>query len=472
MAEAAKAAVQGLGLTAEQSSIVCERGQDMLVTAGAGSGKTRVLVERYLSLLVEHRIPEIAAVTFTDAAAMEMRERVRRELLARPDLAHHHADIDEAVIGTIHSLCFMILREHPVEAAIDPAARVLAEDEAEFELFQACMDAMEDAAEKEDHRALALRELSVYHATLQLPHMVQRRDEVEDAFRSMGEGVEDWRENIQGRLGNTLGPAIEEIRPQIADEVEWLRGAYVGPGTDALCSRMPEFLADLGDPTEGEPLELLERMESARRHISLSAGSARNWLDLPRIREFWHWFRTQTKALIDLPRWNEHDETALDVLDSLRALFRDACQRYQARKRELAALDYLDLELEATRLLRDHPYVAASYREKFRHLMVDELQDTNPAQITMLELLSRNTGGNGQDPQRFFVGDVKQAIYRFRGGDVRNFTRLHHHTEQTGAIHALSQSFRAHNPLVQTLNNIFRPYSGTHKRSLRPPCRP
>ena len=125
--------METLGLTPEQSAIVAERGRDVLVTAGAGSGKTRVLVERYVSLLREHRVQEIAAVTFTDAAAMEMRERVRRELLTRDDLARHRPNIDEAVIGTIHSLCHMILREHPVEAAIDPAGRVLPEDEAEFE---------------------------------------------------------------------------------------------------------------------------------------------------------------------------------------------------------------------------------------------------------------------------------------------------------------------------------------------------
>lgn len=180
--------VESLGLTTEQAAIVADRGRDMLVTAGAGGGKTRVLVERYVSLLQEHRIPEIAAVTFTDAAAMEMRERVRRELLDQPEMASHRADIDEAVIGTIHSLCYMILREHPVEASIDPAARILSEDGAEFELYQACIDALEDAADADDHRALALRELSVYHATLNLPPMVERRDEVDAAFRALPGG--------------------------------------------------------------------------------------------------------------------------------------------------------------------------------------------------------------------------------------------------------------------------------------------
>ena len=201
-----------------------------------------MLVERYLSLLREHRVQEIAAVTFTDAAAMEMRERVRRELLARPDLAHHHADIDEAVIGTIHSLCLMLLREHPVETGIDPVARVLSEDEAEFELFQACIDAMEDAAESDDHRALALRELGVYQATLELPHMVQRRDEAEAAFRVLGGSVDEWRVNIRAQLGNKLIPLVEDIRAQLTEDVEWLRGAYTGPGKMGFATGCPIFL--------------------------------------------------------------------------------------------------------------------------------------------------------------------------------------------------------------------------------------
>ena len=97
-------------VTSEQAAIRAERGRDMLVTAGAGSGKTRVLVERYVSLLADHRISEMAAVTFTDAAATEMRERVRREVLTREELGRHRAEIDEAVIGTIHSLCLRMLR--------------------------------------------------------------------------------------------------------------------------------------------------------------------------------------------------------------------------------------------------------------------------------------------------------------------------------------------------------------------------
>ena len=446
-----------LGLTSEQLAIVSERGRDILVTAGAGSGKTRVLVERYISLLHDHRVPEIAAVTFTDAAAMEMRERVRQELLARPELARHHEDIDEAVIGTIHSLCFMILREHPVEARIGPAVRILSEDEAEFELQQACIDAMEDASEVDDHRALALRELSVYQATLELPHMVQRRDEVEAAFHALGHDIDEWRESIRARMEHSLAGVVDEKRPELAVDVKWLQGAYAGPGQDALSRKMFDFIEALGNLDSGDGLELLGRMETARPHIArIQGGSKGIWHVEPSIvRDVLGAVRKVIDDLSDSPRWNDHDETALEVLKSLAALFRDARDRYQVRKREMAVLDYLDLELEATRLLNEYPHLAASYRTRFRHLMVDELQDTNPAQIKLLQLLSHEEKEESPKPQRFFVGDVKQSIYRFRGGDVRNFTRLHQTTKETGVVRVLSQSFRAHDPLVKKLNTLF-----------------
>ena len=306
-------AVSSLGLTPEQAAIVADRGSDMLVTAGAGSGKTRVLVERYVSLLQEHRIPEIAAVTFTDAAAMEMRERVRRELMDRPEMARHRADIDEAIIGTIHSLCYMILREHPVEASIDPAARILSEDEAEFELYQACIDALEEAADADDHRALDLRELSVYHATLNLPLMVERRDEVDAAFRALpGDTLEEWREHIRAMLDGRLGRAVDKVRPQLAEDALWLRNAYKGPVENALSSRMHNCLDTLGDSEQGSWSELLDRLQRASSNIKLQGGSAKTWhVPVADVRGKLGEVRDIAKALEKLPRWNEHDETAL-----------------------------------------------------------------------------------------------------------------------------------------------------------------
>ena len=123
-----------MNLTPEQEQAVTERGRDVIVTAGAGSGKTAVLVERYVSLLEDHEIDQLVAVTFTDAAAAEMRGRVRKAVMSRTELTRHVQYLDRASIGTIHSLCLQMLRDNPVEAGIDPAATVFGEDEAQIEL--------------------------------------------------------------------------------------------------------------------------------------------------------------------------------------------------------------------------------------------------------------------------------------------------------------------------------------------------
>ena len=444
-------------LTPQQQKAVAVRGGDVFVDAGAGSGKTRVLVDRYVGLLGECAIPQIAAVTFTDAAATEMRERVRREVLSRPELADHRASLDEAVIGTIHSLCRQLLRDNPVEAAIDPAVRVLSDDEAESELLTACVDALEDAAGADDRRALALHEIGVFALANQLPLMVARRDEVAEAYRAMpGAGPEQWAAHVQALLDPLAQAAIEEARPEIAEHAEWLQAAVdAATGSDAMYARADAVLAALGDPNEGGWQELLARVSDAGARVNLQGGSRKNWSDLDGVKAAMGAIRDIASRLRGVPQWNEHDAPALEALASLRLLFDDACARYAARKKELAALDYLDLELEATELLKSHPKVAASYRARFRHLMVDELQDTNPAQIALLDLLSRDDTSASPGPERFLVGDVKQAIYRFRGSDVRHFTRLRAEMQSTGAVLSLSQSFRAHDSLVETLNVLF-----------------
>ena len=462
--------MEALGLTGQQAEIVAGRGRDLLVTAGAGSGKTRVLVERYLSLLGECGIPQIAAVTFTDAAASEMRERVRREVLTRPELEDHRRHLDEAVIGTIHSLCSRILREHPVEAAIDPAAGVLSEDEAEFEMVTACADALEEAAAADGHRALALREIGAYSLTGYLPRMVARRNEVEAAYGALSGPPQAWADGIRARLDAGAAETVEQARSWIIESAAWLREAHGGGEEDTLSLMVRGFLETLGDSAEGDWRDLLERVAEAGGQINLSGGKAANWThDLGDVKDRLRAFRDAAKRLDGLPRWNEHDPVALEALDSLRSLFDDACARYAARKRELAALDYLDLELRTGELLRPHPDIAASYRQRFRHLMVDELQDTNPVQIELLGLLSQGGDAGPPRPERFFVGDVKQAIYRFRGSDVRHFTRLQREMETTGDLLSLSRSFRTHDPLVEILNTVFEGVFGDSREEFDAP---
>ena len=143
------------------------------------------------------------------------------------------------------------------------------------------------------------------------------------------------------------------------------------------------------------------------------------------------------------------------MLAGLRDLFEDAVRRYTAAKQAQGALDYLDLELGAVDLLRDHPAVAAAVRERFRHLMVDESQDINPVQAELIELIAGGDGA-GPRPALFLVGDARQSIYRFRGADVHRFTALQDLVARRGGpLLPLSRSFRSHDALVGRINELF-----------------
>ena len=442
-------------LTREQAAVVADRNADILVSAGAGSGKTRVLVERYVALLADCRIPEIAAVTFTDAAATEMRERVRREVRGRPELAGHLPDIDQAVIGTIHALCLQVLREHPVAAGAIAAARILPDDEAEYERIGAALDALEDAAQADDGRALAIRELDVFPLSEQLPRMIERRDEVRTAFgRLAGSTVDDWSRHVRRLLDASLRDAVDAERPELERLVADLRRAHAGAApADKLAQQVGGLLDALGDPLPEDPGRLAEALAVQGPLIKVNVGSQKNWEDVKLVKEHLKSVREAARRLQEAPRWEAYEADALRVAAALQALFQDACRRYRTRKAELSACDYLDLELEAIRLLDRHPEIAARYRARLRHVMVDEAQDLNETQVRLLRLL---TGGNGSGPQRFLVGDAKQSIYRFRGSDVAHFNRYEEEIGRAGgSVRALTQSFRTHDEMVSVCNALF-----------------
>ena len=439
--------------TDEQIAVIEAEATDLAVTAGAGSGKTHVLVERYLRLLRTSSVPEIAAVTFTEAAATEMRERVRRAVMADEALAHHRADLDDAVIGTVHSLALRLLREHPFDAAIDPSATVLGEDEAELLRRTAAAEAIDAAAESGDDRTEALREIGVYWVGQLLPRMLADRDDVEAAFDAMGDDPAGWHAHASTVLDASYGAEQGVIRRGVAAitaDIE--RNA---PGVNERQREVAESVLTALDATrEASDWEAFSAaLAEACGRVNLQVGR-RSPPDSD-VRDALRWLRTLGEDAAGLPAWNDADERALPALVGVRALFDDAAARYAAAKREQHALDFLDLEVGAVALLRDHPDVAAEVRAGFRHLMVDEAQDINPTQADLIRLIA-GPAPPGPRPHLFLVGDAKQSIYRFRGADVARFAELRGLVaDRGGPTLPLSRSFRTHAPLVEAANDIF-----------------
>ncbi len=444
-----------MGLTEQQQRIVNAPGHEVLVVAGAGTGKTHTLVERYIALLEQHSVAELVAVTFTEAAAAEMRERVRRELSSRPRMAHHRAALDEAPIGTIHSLCFRVLVEHAAEAKIDPEARILAEDEAEYEVLAVCSDALEAASSTGDG-ALAILELSNEMGPDSvlplLSGMVRARDDVAAAFAVMGETCEEVRAFASAACARHVAEASGRALRALDGVLEELLSARCSNTTDRLHDSWLAAIEALQALATGDHSPGQRRMW--RERIKLY-GQVGNWITpVQRVKDLVKAVRTQLEAL-DGVGWNEHDDRAVAATVALRDVFQDACARYDERKRRLGALDYLDLEIMARDLLLAHPATAAEYQSRFRHLLVDEFQDTNPIQVEIISLLA----GDGA-VSRFYVGDAQQAIYSFRGGDVRAFKRTRAALEGTGSVLPLSRSFRSHSGIVNAINAIFQDVFG------------
>ena len=391
-----------MDLTSEQRMIIEAEASDLAVVAGAGSGKTHVLVERYLQLLSGCSIPQIAAITFTEAAAAEMRERVRRAVMSDPSLEQHRELLDEAAIGTVHSLGLRLLREHPVEAGLDPAAAVLPDDEAELLRRAACIEAIDAAAEADDERTTALRGIGVYHAGLRLPRMVAERDAVERPpsrrwARTAPAGPPacapssrptTGRGRRRSASGRGRSPAqIRRDADAVSERLAEIVHAVLAAARLRPARRTP------GKTSSPSSATRRSRIRTCRRRaqdVHPTAVSVKNALQASCAMSL------QCRGSARLPAWNEHDGPALEVLAGLRDLFKDAVRRYTAAKQAQGALDYLDLELGAVDLLRDHPAVAAAVRERFRHLMVDESQDINPVQAELIELIA---AGDGDGPR-------------------------------------------------------------------------
>ncbi|MDX1623111.1 MAG: UvrD-helicase domain-containing protein [Gemmatimonadota bacterium] len=463
---------------AERDRIAGELDTSLLVEAGAGSGKTTALLERMVALLAEGRaeVHEIAAITFTKKAAAELREgfqialeeaidRVREAdgyeadgyeaELVRLDAGLR--DIERAFIGTIHAFCARLLRERPIDAGLDPAFSELVDVEAE------------------EHRT------RFWHA---------------------------WLDRLQASEDPVL-PELREIGIAPGD----LFGAF-------------ETLDDYRDVAfEARPVERPEPAE-ARREIEQFHDDAlphlpdeepeKGWGDLQKALRRWRYLRrtaewTDDVAFLDqvlakVVGWEQGDETqnrwGTDREEKARAkalserleeigaeggeahrvltrwwahrypaalgFGRRAASEYAAERRRAGRLTFQDLLLLAARLLRENPSARRQLGERYRYLLVDEFQDTDPIQAEVIFLLAGRPDPVEDDWRRmvprpgalFVVGDPKQSIYRFRRADIAVYRRVRERFEAlsrhgVGGVVELTANFRSRPAIGRFVDDEF-----------------
>jgi ATP-dependent helicase/nuclease subunit A len=391
----------------EQQAAIEARGE-VFVSAGAGTGKTAVLVERFARAVCDDGldVDSILVITYTRKAAGELRSRIREALLARgrPDAARA---LDGAWISTIHGFCNRLLRAHPFAAGLDPRFRELDEAQAAVLRSEAFDEALASfcAGDEPDR----LRLLVAYGGS---------------RLRGMLTGI---YETLRA-AGRPLVLELGEAAP-LQERVEELREA-------ARCLAEDEGATANQRDNSAALLALLDGRPLPDRLLDLSAFRARG----ERAASYEEARKRVEQAALDSIAAGDR-ELLQDLLDR----FHEA---YHAAKERESALDFEDLQLAARDLLRDHADIREREQLRFRSLMVDEFQDTNRLQCELVDLLVDGPG----EREVFFVGDEFQSIYGFRHADVAVFRDRR---ERAGGGLALTRNYRSRPEVLAAVNALF-----------------
>ena len=431
-----------LAFTPAQDSAIHCIDKNVAVSAGAGSGKTRVLVQRFLYIIsrgVVRRedtvLPrEILAVTFTRKAAAEMRDRIRKEMEKQLTVGrdrtyweHQLKGLYQAQIGTIHSFCSSLLRANPVECCLDPNFVVMEETDHNEFVNTEVRNGLRRLLHEKDPAACCLCDeygsssLQEQTVALLLKGFAFREGALTKKYREILAETDREAERLKALLTQEFADAC-------------------APGNRALLEkdlpRIQRALADAARKENSEYLQNLSRCLQRKGKNKSAIDSVKNSLDFVCSKELCQ------KALSLVPLW----ETYLLTMQ----------QDIKNKKQELGILGFDDLEETALKLLESHSDVLAKCRRQYRYIMVDEFQDTNDRQRQLIYLLSGGNKEKLRDNRLFVVGDAKQSIYRFRGADVGVFARVRNEVvEAGGELICLNENFRAVDTVLQLCNDLF-----------------
>ena len=421
--------------------------QSWVVEASAGTGKTTALVQRIAEVIASGTpVDKIVAVTFTHAAAGNMKLRVRHELEERrarsldaavgDRLADAARSLDRAFIGTIHAFCAQLLRRRPVEAAVDPVFQELAQPDA-LRVFSRVF-------RRWIERKLAAPSPALARALARLAWRADRDvGEPLDELKKAGWNLAEWRDF----------------------DAPWERRAFDRDARlQALLDRAEAVLLVRGRQDGMRPLaEFAERARRAREAGRLEWDRVES--DLLRLPQEMRWVRGRDALFAAWEELKENIEAFGKLADSdLAASLRDELWEvvglYQDEKKRAGQLDFMDLLLYARDLLR-HDVARPALQQLYDRIFVDEFQDTDPLQAEILLLLASSDPAE-RDWRRvtpapgklFVVGDPKQSIYRFRRADARLFHRVCSDLKTAGVgareLTASTRSTRAIQAFVNT----------------------
>lgn len=429
-------------LTDEQEFITYYGGS-VSIDAGAGSGKTFVLTRRILNLLMTGlEAQQLVAVTFTEAAAAELRSRLQRLLdeeaarHASPAVVAAARALSLAQISTVHALCARIIREHPVESGAGLRFTVLDEAQARVWLERHLPEVLGELS------ATDFGDVPADSAVQAVTAMLADPQRAEAALRQAMQG----QNAEQRRLEAALETAKAEAAQVWEDSLKALRGLAATDPYDPL--ELGRLAVLQAAEVTGPWAKRMAAMREALSGIRSNGGAAKAWQGRKdEVHRALNILRVVSQPLLV-----EHQLWQCRALPVLERLYYQAQGKLDDLKTAQEILTFADLERLAARALAE-PQVREYYAERWKAMLVDEFQDTSPLQWEILSALASH-GLN-----LTVVGDEKQSIYAFRGADVTLFraARLQI-TAQGGETRALTKSFRTHHRLLEVINTFFEAY--------------
>lgn len=483
----------GMTWTKDQQKVIELRNRNILVSAAAGSGKTAVLVERIITMITEGDNPldvdQLLIVTFTNAAAAEMRERIGaaidKKILEEPNNAHLQKQsklLHSAQITTIHSFCLNVIKNNFNKIDLDPGFRIA--DEAELKLLKGDVleEVLEKWYEKEDEKFLQFAEsyapgktdapiedmvLKLHGFSMSYPWPKRWLEERKEDFSI--ETTEQlaqckWMQEITGMVTAILEDCVRKN-----EEALKLCTDSDGPQpyAEALLADR-EILDELKKETE---FAKLQQLVGNIKWKALSRKKAQNEVDEDK-KELVKAIREEVKTAIKNLQKQFFSQTEEEIIESMQHakpamealidLVIDFSKAFTEKKEEKHLVDFNDFEHFALEILVEEQdgimepsEVAKEYAEHFAEILIDEYQDSNMVQETILTSISREKQGT---PNVFMVGDVKQSIYKFRLAKPELFVEKYDtYTEEESLYQKiiLKKNFRSRNAVLYSINFIF-----------------
>lgn len=460
--------------TEEQYQAIMARNHTLLVSAAAGSGKTAVLVERIITLLREGaRLNRMLIVTFTRAAAAEMRQRLNQRLLVEsksdPEcMGQALDDLENAEISTIHAFCQKVLKNHFQAVGIDPLSRIAEEKQTEIlfeEAFQQAMNELLEQPEEREFQAFAssFSQKDAHDMTSQLYKFLmslpQPFEWLDEKIRQINQGplaehpwyqvlADHGRRQLQGieALLDAQDLLFEDANAVEALRTTWQEDQQGYQRLMEMASQEPRQMA------EGLATFALTKAVTCRG----LTDEQKQW------QKQYNTLRTKIKTIIKETAEGlalHEDKTRREFavmqthLSGLAVLTRRVEAYFAEAKRQQSYLDFSDLEQMALTVLSDETY-RREMQQEYDHIFVDECQDVSAVQDAILQSI------HGENSCMFMVGDVKQSIYRFRKAEPRLFLRrmLTYSDDVTATERRifLQKNFRSRTNILEATNIIFR----------------